>query len=154
MTQGTIANGDVSAVIEPSLAALADRECLVVVSTGGAPPPANLPSNARTARYLPYDALLPRCALMITNGGYGGVNHALRHGVPLVVVGASEDKRPVAQRVAWSGAGIGIGRAQVSAARIALATRQVLADPSYAAHARRLGAQMGRCPRILDILCG
>lgn len=154
VTQGTIANGDVSAVIEPSLAALADRECLVVVSTGGAPPPANLPSNARTARYLPYDALLPRCALMITNGGYGGVNHALRYGVPLVVVGASEDKRPVAQRVAWSGAGIGIGRAQVSAARIALATRQVLADPSYAAHARRLGAQMGRCPRILDILCG
>lgn len=61
---------------------------------------------------------------------------------------------PVAQRVAWSGAGIGIGRAQVSAARIARATRQVLADPSYAAHARRLGAQMGRCPRILDILCG
>ena len=30
-------------------------------------------SNARIARYVPYTELLPHTAVMVTNGGYGGV---------------------------------------------------------------------------------
>ena len=29
-------------------------------------------------RFLPYDELLPRTAVYVTNGGYGGVQYALR----------------------------------------------------------------------------
>ena len=36
---------------------------------------------------------------MLTNGGYGGVQYALAHGVPLVVAGDTEDKPEVAARV-------------------------------------------------------
>jgi UDP:flavonoid glycosyltransferase YjiC (YdhE family) len=36
---------------------------------------------------------------MVTNGGYGGVQMALAHAVPLVVAGAKEDKPEVAGRV-------------------------------------------------------
>ena len=36
------------------------------------------PRNARAATYLPYDELLPRTDVYVTNGGYGGVQYALR----------------------------------------------------------------------------
>ena len=91
--------------IAPTLQALADEDVLVVVSTGGRPldtlPP--LPANARAATYLPYDELLPRTAVYVTNGGYGGVQYALRYGVPIVATGGKEDKPEVGARVAWSG---------------------------------------------------
>lgn len=38
-----------------------------------------------------------------TNGGYGGVQYALRYGVPIVATGGKEDKPQVGARVAWSG---------------------------------------------------
>ncbi|GAB1515154.1 glycosyltransferase [Actinophytocola sp. KF-1] len=64
-----------------------------------------LPANARAAEFLPYEQLLPKTAVHVTNGGYGGVQYALRHGVPIVAAGAHEDKAEVIARVAWSGAG-------------------------------------------------
>jgi UDP:flavonoid glycosyltransferase YjiC (YdhE family) len=41
----------------------------------------------------------------VTNGGYGGVQYALRYGVPIVATGGKEDKPDVGARVAWSGVG-------------------------------------------------
>ncbi len=152
LTQGTVANADRSAVIRPALDALADRNCLIVISTGGQDVPGPLPANARAAAYLPYDELLPRCALMITNGGYGGVNLALRHAVPLLVVGATEDKRAVAQRVTWSKTGIGIGRATTSPDRIARAVDHLLGDHTFKERAHEIATQMAACPTISQTL--
>ena len=70
--------------------------------TGHAAP---LPANARAATYLPYDELLPHTAVYVTNGGYGGVQYALRYGVPIVATGGKEDKPEVGARVAWTGVG-------------------------------------------------
>lgn len=152
VTQGTVANADLGAVIEPALTALADRDCLVVVATAGAPAPAVLPANARVWPYLPYDEVLPRCSLMVTNGGYGGVNLALRHGVPLLVVGATEDKRAVAQRVTWSGVGIGLTRPHAHPAEIARAVEQILATDRYRQRAAALSNQMAGCPSVRETL--
>jgi UDP:flavonoid glycosyltransferase YjiC (YdhE family) len=102
VTQGTIANFDYRQAIAPTLEALVDENVLVVVSTGGRPlntlPP--LPENARAATFLPYDELLPRTAVYVTNGGYGGVQYALRYGVPIVATRGKEDKPEVGARVA------------------------------------------------------
>lgn len=141
VTQGTVANADPSQVILPTLQALADRDCLVVVTTGGTALPGRLPANVRIADLLPYDALLPRTHVMLSNGGYGGVNHALSYGVPLLVVGASEDKRAVAERVRWSGAGIGIPKRSISPRRITTAVDALTGKPGYRAAAQRLGAE-------------
>ena len=107
VTQGTLANTDYGQAIAPTLRALAGDDVLVVVTTGGRPldtlPP--IPANARAATYLPYDELLPRTAVYVTNGGYGGVQYALRYGVPIVATGGKEDKPEVGARVAWSGVG-------------------------------------------------
>ena len=95
VTQGTVANMNYDELIAPALAALAEENVLVVVSTGGrdvATLPHPLPANVRASDYLPYDKLLPLTDVMVTNGGYGGVHYAMEHGVPLVVAGLSEDK--------------------------------------------------------------
>ncbi|MGW5741237.1 nucleotide disphospho-sugar-binding domain-containing protein [Amycolatopsis sp. NPDC003861] len=153
VTQGTIANDDLGRLVEPAIDALAGEDVLVVATTGGGRlRPGPLPDNVRVAGLLPYDELLPRCAAVVTNGGYGGVNHALRYGVPLVVVGASEDKREVAARVAWSGAGIGHARASASPRMLRRAVRAVLDDPRYRDRARELAGEMAAGPTTAEVV--
>lgn len=151
VTQGTVANARPQDLILPAIAALADLDGVVVVATGGAPVPGPVPANVRVADFVPYDELLPRCSLVITNGGYGGVNLALRHGVPLLVVGATEDKRLVAQRVNWSGVGIGLARTTASVGQIRAAARRILTDQRYRARAREVAQEMAALdgPRLL-----
>ena len=143
VTQGT-ANVDPRDLILPALEALADQEVLVVVGTGHRTPPlpGPLPANARVASMVPYPALLPRTAAMITNGGYGGVLQALRHDVPLVVAGGDLDKPEIAARVAWHGAGVDLRTGTPRPAAVAAACRRVLADPGFRAAAARLGADL------------
>jgi UDP:flavonoid glycosyltransferase YjiC (YdhE family) len=90
------------------------------------------------ARFIPHDRLLPRTAAMITNGGYGAVQTALLHGVPLVVAGNTEDKPEVAARVAWSGAGINLRTARPAPARLRAAIDAILGDGDYRRNAERL----------------
>ncbi|WP_213816771.1 glycosyltransferase [Glaciihabitans sp. dw_435] len=140
VTQGTLDNHDFSKLLRPTLDALANDDVLVVASTGGAPIAqlGVLPANARVAEFLPYDQLLPLTDVMVTNGGFGGVQLALRHGLPLVVAGAAEDKPEVAARVAHFGVGKNLRTGRPTAAAIGAAVRTVLADDSYRRHAQAM----------------
>jgi UDP:flavonoid glycosyltransferase YjiC (YdhE family) len=149
VTQGTVANKDFEQLVLPTVRALAHDDVLVVVTTGGRPVdslPGNLPSNVRVGSYLPYHLLLPRLDLLVTNGGYGGVQYALAHGVPLVVAGRTEDKGEVCARVAWSGCGIDLrtDRAHDDAVRTAVHT--VLAEPAYRTAATRMRDEIAAAP--------
>lgn len=157
LTQGTIANKDYGQIIAPALEALAGQDVMVVVATGGRPvstlPP--LPANARAAEFLPYDDLLPRTSVFVTNGGYGGVQYALRYGVPIVSSGSQEDKPEVSARVAWSGVGRRIKAERPSAAAVGRAVRQVLDDDRYRRRAQELAGQMrlaGGLPMLSRIM--
>lgn len=153
VTQGTIANADLTQLIAPTLEALADEDVTVVVSTGGreltALPP--LPANARAATYLPYAELLPRVTAVVTNGGYGGVQQALGHGIPLVVAGQTEDKVEVNARVGWSGAGINLKTNRPTPAAIRTAVRSVLAEGRYADRARALAEAFAAAPGLAGL---
>jgi len=140
VTQGTIDNRDLSRLIRPTLDALADDDALVVVSLGGRPVDdlGPVPGNARVASYLPYDALLPLTDVMVTNGGFGGVQHALAHGVPLVVAGDTEDKPEVAARVAWAGVGVNLKTGRPDARAVRDGVRAVLDTPAYRSRARAM----------------
>jgi UDP:flavonoid glycosyltransferase YjiC (YdhE family) len=146
VTQGTLANADLTELIVPTVRALAEGDLLVVVATGGRDRAEleradgdPLPSNVRVADFLPYDALLPRVDAMVTNGGYGGVHYALRYGIPLVVAGRTEDKMEVTARVGCSGAGIDLHAQRPKPAAIARAVDRVLIEPSYRTNSRRIG---------------
>ena len=150
VTQGTIANKDFSQLVGPALGGLAGEDVLVVVSTGGRPVaelPA-LPANARAAEYLPYDELLPKTAVYVTNGGYGGVQYALRYGVPIVVTGGQEDKPEVGARVAWSGVGRRFKTERPSPAALRKAVRAVLDDPRYRTASGAMATAMAASPGL------
>uniref|UniRef100_UPI00315B2108 glycosyltransferase n=1 Tax=Microbacterium sp. K41 TaxID=2305437 RepID=UPI00315B2108 len=145
VTQGTIANSDFTQLVLPAVRGLAPSDLLVVVTTGGRPRnslPGDLPENVRVAEYLPYDRLLPKIDVLVTNGGYGGVQQALAHGVPIVVAGQTEDKVEVSARVGWSGAGVNLRTNTPASAQIAAAVHRVLAQPSFRVAAERIGTSM------------
>ena len=148
VTQGTVSNTDYEQLIAPTLRALADDDVLVVVTTGGRPldtlPP--LPANARAATFLPYDELLPRTDVYVTNGGYGGVQYALRYGVPIVATGGKEDKPEVGARVAWSGVGRRIRSENPKPAHLRTAIRDVLNNPKYCEASRRIATDLAAAP--------
>jgi UDP:flavonoid glycosyltransferase YjiC (YdhE family) len=78
--------------------------------------------------------------VLVTNGGFGAVNHAFSLGVPIVVVGESEDKDMVAARVGWTGAGINLKTRYASAEQIRNAVRTILTNRRYRDEAQRLRA--------------
>lgn len=141
VSQGTVANSDFGELVAPTFAALGGEDVQIVVTTGGPPveslPP--LPPNALAAPFIPYDRLLPRTDVFVTNGGYGGLHYAMEYGVPVVVAGDTEDKPETAARAAWAGIGIDLRTGRPSGTAVRRAVRQVLADPAYAAASARIG---------------
>jgi MGT family glycosyltransferase len=135
VTQGTVANHNFGLLVAPTLAALANEsDLLVVVTAGGRPPeaiPGPIPANARLASYLPFEWLLPKVDVLVTNGGYGSVNQAMSFGIPLVTAGLTEDKADVNARVAWSGVGINLATNEPTPQALREAVRTVLDKPSY-----------------------
>jgi MGT family glycosyltransferase len=139
VTQGTMANHNFGLLIGPTLAALANEPDLLVVATAGGRPidaiPGPIPGNARLAQYLPFEWILPKVNVFVTNGGYGSVNQAMSFGIPLVTAGLTEDKADVNARVAWSGAGIDLATNEPTLQALREAVRTVLDKPNYPARA-------------------
>lgn len=156
VTQGTVANADLSELIEPTLKALADRDdLLVLVTTGGRPVTSirmPIPKNARLAEFLDYASLLPKLSVLVTNGGYGTVQLALRSGVPIVAAGRTEDKAEIGARVSWSGVGIEIPEQRPSAGQLRDALGKVLSDTSYRTRAQAIAADMAALDTKAEIL--
>jgi MGT family glycosyltransferase len=142
VTQGTIAT-DPADLIAPCLEGLAGADLFVVATTGGANPAAlrTLPPNAVAERFVPYSALLPHVDVMISNGGFGSVQLAIAHGVPMVVAGDSEDKKEVTSHVAWSGVGVNLRTSRPSPKAVAEAVQRVLHEPKFRNRALVLRAQ-------------
>jgi UDP:flavonoid glycosyltransferase YjiC (YdhE family) len=159
VTQGT-QNIDPTDLIRPSLEALADRDVLAVVSTGvrGRDElPFPVPANARVAGFLPYDALLPRTDVVITNGGWGGTLSALSHGIPLVIAGGDLDKPEIAARVAWTGTGVDLRTGTPAPAQVAAGLERAWTDRTMTDAATRIAAELrslGGAPRAAELLEG
>jgi len=148
VTQGTVANHNFELLIAPTLAALANEPDVLVVATAGGRPveaiPGAVPSNARMASYLPFEWLLPRTNVLVTNGGYGSVNQAMSFGIPLVTAGMTEDKADVNARVAWSGVGVDLATNEPTQEALRAAVRTVLDRPAYRMRAAQMADEFAR----------
>ncbi|HET7800758.1 MAG TPA: nucleotide disphospho-sugar-binding domain-containing protein [Humibacillus xanthopallidus] len=146
VTQGTLDIMDLDRLLGPSLRGLSDEDVLVVAVTGG--PPVEqlgpLPENARAARFIPFDLLMPLVSVMVTNGGFGGVHQALAHDVPLVVGGDTEEKAEIAARVDWAGVGVSLRTGTPAPEKVRDAVRAVLGQAAYRDKARLVGADIRR----------
>ncbi|KAI3399409.1 hypothetical protein diail_7137 [Diaporthe ilicicola] len=170
ITQGTFATDPTSLIIPAVQALRGDASLLLVVPSqqadqvkeallllSGKSGGSLLPSNLRLASWLPYEELLPRCGLLVTNGGYGSVTQALAHGVPLVCAGTSEDKKDTAARVTHLGVGVDLMTDCPGAEQVRGAVAEILgADGSrYRENAERVGRELrslGGAARVCELL--
>lgn len=150
-TQGTLANTELNRLVVPTVRALIDREDVLVVAATGRPDaaeqfaaalaPEPVPGNTILAGFVPFAELLPFADLLVTNGGYGGTQAALAHGVPLVVAGDTEDKPEVAARVEWTGTGVNMRTADPTDTVLREAVDTVLDTPSHRERAAALAKE-------------
>lgn len=146
VSQGTVDNTDPGKLIEPTLEALAGEPYVVVATTGGAR------TTELRERYggpdvviedfIPYGALFPHVDVFVSNGGWGSVTAALRHGVPVVGAGTREGKNDVNARLAFNGLGVDLRRERPGPRRIRRAVRQVLADPAMSQRVERIRGEL------------
>lgn len=145
VTQGTVATNPTELLV-PTLQALRDEDVLVVATTGGVALDTlrldALPRNARVEPFVPHAHLLPHVDVMVTNGGYNGVQMALANGVPLVVAGKTEEKPEVAARVEWAKVGINLRTGTPTSTQIKRAVKTLLTDSSYRTRIKHFQTQM------------
>ncbi len=152
VTQGTLANLDLDQVIRPTIAALANDDVQLVVTTGGNHRCSIIaPENTIIESYIPYEQILPKADVFVTNGGYNGVQQALSYVIPVVAIGLSEDKGAVCDRVNWSATGIGIKARAATTAEVRDAVRNVLSTSKYRERARTLGSSIARLDALTSI---
>lgn len=146
VTQGTLANKDLSALIEPTLAALADLPVLVLAAIGRDVEGElrDVPANVRVAEFVPFDDLLPHANVLVTNGGFGAVQQSLSHGTPLVLAGQTEDKLENNVRTAATGAAINLATDNPAPEDIRKAVEAVLTSPDYRRNAERLAQEYAK----------
>ena len=158
VTQGTH-NVEPADLIQPALRGLADLEVEVIATSGrrgrtdvGVVPPA----NARVMDLIDFTSTLPKAAVFVTNGGWGGVLASLAAGVPLVIgARGAPDKPKIAARVARSGAGVNLNTGRPTPVAVSDAVREVLANPRYRERARQIGNeldQLGGTRAAADLL--
>jgi len=103
--------------------------------------------------FVPQAQILKRSALFIMHGGTTSVSDSLWHGVPMLVAPSGADQYWNADRIAQLGAGQNLAGLELTPELLRQRAGQVLADPSYAAAAARLGDTLraaGGAPRAAD----
>ncbi|MDQ3612102.1 MAG: glycosyltransferase, partial [Actinomycetota bacterium] len=146
VSQGTVDHTDPTKLIIPALEALEAGPYVVVATTGGART-AELRQrfaapNIVIEDFIDYDRLFPHVDVFVTNGGFGSVLAAIRHGVPIVAAGKTEGKNDINARIGHNHLGIDLRNERPKPASIRAAVGRVLADPTFSAHVAALRAEL------------
>jgi rhamnosyltransferase subunit B len=100
------------------------------ITTHGDQLPPSLPPDVRHLDHAPFDALLPRLALLVHHGGIGTTAEALRAGIPQLVLPFAFDQFDNGARVERLGAGAMLLASQARGRRLQQAVSRLLARPS------------------------
>jgi MGT family glycosyltransferase len=127
-----------------------------LVTTGPCVDPSSIsaPENVSVVRAAPHSAVLREAAAVVTHAGHGTVIKALAAGVPVLAMPLGRDQLDNATRVAFHGAGLKLSP-KAAPAKIATAVGRLLAEPAFAAGARRQAqaiADITREDRTTDAL--
>jgi UDP:flavonoid glycosyltransferase YjiC (YdhE family) len=136
------------------LAALADLDADVLLTTGWQNDPAGLasvPANATVERYVPQENVLPRCSLIVTHAGSGSLLGALAHGIPLLAVPHAADQFENAAAASAAGAARVVMPNDLSEATVRDAAEALLAAASYREAARAIAAEIAAMPSAADV---
>ncbi len=133
-TLGTSAVGAAGTFYEESVKAVRALKRRAVLLVGGDArnrPRDPLPAGVMAVDLAPHDALFPRSAAVVHQGGIGTTGQALRAGRPTLVVPHAHDQPDNAFRSAKTGGARVCYPAKYKAERVAGELRTLLEDPSY-----------------------
>jgi UDP:flavonoid glycosyltransferase YjiC (YdhE family) len=148
LTLGTVFTHG-TAVLREALKGLRDLGCNVIVAVGPDGDPDAFgpqPLHVRIERYLPHALLLPRCQLVVSQGGAGVMFGALGLGLPQLLQPQGADQFGNAEAVVRAGAGESLANGDVSAVQIAASASRLLADARFTHAARAIQAELAAMP--------
>jgi MGT family glycosyltransferase len=131
------------AALRQSIEALGGLDVRGLVTMGPVLSPADFaaPDNVTVVTHAPHSRVLPLADVVITHAGHASTLRPLIAGVPLVCLPMGRDQPDNAARVTERGAGLRLAP-DAQAADIAAAVARVLAEPSFRAAAKALGARI------------
>ncbi len=152
VSSGTSTN-DPKDLIVPTLEALKGLDILVVATLVRSDniEGYQIPANALTAKFIPFDELFKYADIIVSNGGYGTVQQAFSAGVPMVLAGMTEDHPESCARAAWTRAGINLATQTPEIAQLRKAVEEILGRSCYKARAMQLKAQYAKSDSLGDI---
>jgi MGT family glycosyltransferase len=136
---------------EAILAALREEPINLLIALGFDQHPSRLgalPPHVRVEPTLPQVALLPRCALLITHGGFNSVKEALAVGLPMVICPIAGDQPYCAKRCEALGVARVITPNDRTPDAIRAAVRAVLSNSSYRHNAARIRDEIHDLPPV------
>lgn len=124
----------------------------VVVASAAEPGPAlaGLPDNVRVVPFVPLDALLGSCRLLVSHGGPNTVATAAVLGVPQLIVPGEFDSPELSENLARTGAGLVVDRTEATPDTVAALARDLLGDV-HAEAARHLQAEARALPDPMSL---
>lgn len=149
LTLGTVFHQRRPEAMSTAIAGLRDLPFNLVVTVGPRVAPEQFgpqPANVFLTAYLPHSLLLPRCRLVVSQGGAGIVFGALAHGLPQLVLPQGADQFLNGAAVARAGVGLVLEGEEATAASIADAARRLAEDPAYTAAARVVRDEIAAMP--------
>ena len=111
-----------------------------------------LPGSVRSVGYLPLSAFLSTCALVVHHGGSGTTAAPLFYGVPQLVLPSFADNPLSAQRVVERGVGLAHDPTTIDPPIVTGLVARLLAEPSFAAAAGEVRAEIATQPTPSDII--
>lgn len=139
VTPGLTLGGDLDRLTRASLHALRNESVLIILSVDwDAMRFGPLPDHVRAMESPPLLEMLPWVDVVISNGEFDEVQHALSHGVPVIVAADNGARREVGACVAQANAGLHLMSSLPSAVGLRDAVRSVVESSTALAGARAL----------------
>jgi UDP:flavonoid glycosyltransferase YjiC (YdhE family) len=130
------------------LEGLRDEDLEIIVTTGADADPSELgpqPDNVHVEGFIPQAALLPRCDLVINQGGTA-ILPILAHGLPLLIVPQAANQFHNAEACVAAGVGRSLLPSEVNAEAVRAAVRALREDRGYGERARALAREIEAMP--------
>ena len=122
-----------------------DVQLVIALGGGSAPEQLGKPAGKPiVVGYAPQLQLLERAALTITHAGMNTTLESLKHGVPMVAIPITNDQPGVGARINWTETGKVLYFNQLSAKKLQQAVEEVLSNPAYKRHAKKMSEAIQR----------
>jgi UDP:flavonoid glycosyltransferase YjiC (YdhE family) len=153
LTLGTAFN--VPQLLAQAIDAVRDLRQNVIVTTGPGVDSASfepLPAHIAIAAFVPQALIMNHCVAVVSHTGSGTMLGTLAEGLPQVCLPMGADQFSNADQIARTGAGVVVSPDARTPQAIRAAITEVLDNPSYAAGARVLQADIAAMPSVKDVL--